>query len=1045
MFPFRTLPAFLLVALFGGTLQAAELPYLKAARDFVAAAQDGPAKDAMKLRGANNYAPVRPFVTPPDHCRTDIAAIELDTLSASEERAHVRASIPISCIGTTSISYREVLLRMLLEKGSWRVAKSVTAARAEGEALIAMPEAERFAYFASLDDAARTELAGELHDAIDDWTSDGKLTEAEAAVRVLDGNCERLDARTLARTTVQVGKLHRYKGDFDLALQTISGGLAGCRAYGDAVCAAVAHNELGLIYIRQAKLDLAEIEMREALALREVLGDKMQIANVQNGLGIIARQRGRYAEAADYYSKSAKVRTEIGDVGGAARVLNNYGMLFAAKDDTETALRYLNHAAELFGRVGNRPRQAASLLYVGVMYRNQSNYRLALDIASRSHDVFCEIDDKYNEAIALREIGADHAGLGEWREAIRYLAMSIELSEATGFEENRALALKEMADAYAFAGRHGDALRCMSEAWDIATRDMAPTFLGRIASAMAATGENELALHYADRAVREARELGKSRDVATARTVAGEAYTFLGRFADAERAYREAIEATEKVRTTISGGERAQAHFMERRLAAYHGIVQLLVSQNRDREALRYAEQGKSRVLVDVLSGGRSQLMRTLAGPRQEEERRLHEALAHANVQLGDVARDPAERARLRQDVEVARLAYEQFEARLFLAQPRARLERGALEMTSAETLRRIVSEETTAIVEYVMTADSVIAFVIRLAGGEVRVTAHVLPMMTDSLTETIHRFAGAVAEKDLRFANGSHSLYEAVIEPIAGELAGVKRLLIVPDGSLWSLPFEALRDERDKYLVERYAIAYAPSMAAYVEMARVRGTRSHEGAQRLLAIGNPTAPTAIASQPSSTVLRDDRLAPLPESEDEVRRIAALYDGAVYIGPEATEVRLKQNAGGFDVVHVATHAVIDSQNPMYSYLVLARDAATADDGMLEAWEIANLDLRANLVVLSACETARGRHLDGEGIIGLSWAWFLAGTPAAVLSRWRVDSAATAELMVLFHENLVRYGTGEPEALRRAATTLMRDPRYRHPFYWAAFQVVGAGR
>jgi CHAT domain-containing protein len=144
-------------------------------------------------------------------------------------------------------------------------------------------------------------------------------------------------------------------------------------------------------------------------------------------------------------------------------------------------------------------------------------------------------------------------------------------------------------------------------------------------------------------------------------------------------------------------------------------------------------------------------------------------------------------------------------------------------------------------------------------------------------------------------------------------------------------------------------------------------------------------------------------------------------------------------------VHLATHAVADAENPMYSYLMLSRGGAAGDDGRLEAWEIANLNLRAELVVLSACETARGQYLDGEGIIGLSWAWFLAGTPAAVLSRWKVDSAATAELMVAFHENRGRDGVGDAEALRQAAIAMMRDKRYRHPFYWASFQVIGAAR
>jgi CHAT domain-containing protein len=127
---------------------------------------------------------------------------------------------------------------------------------------------------------------------------------------------------------------------------------------------------------------------------------------------------------------------------------------------------------------------------------------------------------------------------------------------------------------------------------------------------------------------------------------------------------------------------------------------------------------------------------------------------------------------------------------------------------------------------------------------------------------------------------------------------------------------------------------------------------------------------------------------------------------------------------------------------MYSHIVLSHPASeSSEDGLLEAWEIMQMNLRADLVVLSACETALGRIGAGEGMIGLSWAFLVAGSKSLLVSQWKVESESTAQLMVSFYKNL-RKGKTKAESLRLAAQALSRNPRYRHPFYWAGFVLIG---
>jgi CHAT domain-containing protein len=152
---------------------------------------------------------------------------------------------------------------------------------------------------------------------------------------------------------------------------------------------------------------------------------------------------------------------------------------------------------------------------------------------------------------------------------------------------------------------------------------------------------------------------------------------------------------------------------------------------------------------------------------------------------------------------------------------------------------------------------------------------------------------------------------------------------------------------------------------------------------------------------------------------------------------------IKIEIGNYHVLHFATHSVLDDHNPLYSYLLLTTDGHSNEDGLLEAWELMSMDLHANMVVLSACDTARGRVANGEGLIGMTWALFVAGVPTTVASQWAVPSNTTTKLMMVFHEHAKK----EPkaEALRRAALQMIRDPRFRvKPYYWAGFVVIGNG-
>lgn len=266
-------------------------------------------------------------------------------------------------------------------------------------------------------------------------------------------------------------------------------------------------------------------------------------------------------------------------------------------------------------------------------------------------------------------------------------------------------------------------------------------------------------------------------------------------------------------------------------------------------------------------------------------------------------------------------------------------------------------------------------------------------------------------------------------------------------------LLFQALLAPTNRFLIEDAAIAYAPSLTVLREMTKRRKNQNDDAASAtLLALGNPLLSKETIER-TTLAFRGEKLDPLPEAEQEVRALGQLYGSPrskIYIGPEARENRVKTQAGQARILHFAKHGTLNNVSPMYSHLVLT-PGDKKEEGLLEAWDLMQMDLKADLAVLSACETARGRYGAGEGMIGLTWAMFVAGVPSTVVSQWKVESAGTRDLMVNFHRALITQpgaGKAKPtktEALRQASLKLMRNPETSHPFYWAGFVLVGDGR
>jgi CHAT domain-containing protein len=348
-----------------------------------------------------------------------------------------------------------------------------------------------------------------------------------------------------------------------------------------------------------------------------------------------------------------------------------------------------------------------------------------------------------------------------------------------------------------------------------------------------------------------------------------------------------------------------------------------------------------------------------------------------------------------------------------------------------------------TVLIEYALGTDQSYVWVV--AAGKTWGAA--LPPRAD-IERAVQTYRHALIERNPMAQTAAVQLYRTLLGPIASELAPGTTLIVAPDGVLHYLPFEGLLAANGRFLVEDFAVIYTPSASA-LNWDRTPPRSWNKG---LLALGDPDFGKngAEAEGAASLTRRVDinrglRLTPLPNTRIEVQTIASLYPAAstkVLLGRDASKSSLaKEVLGDYQDIHIATHAFYDEGRPERSGIVLS--AGAHDDGVLRFGDIVKLRLKADLVVLSACQTGLGKLVRGEGLDGLARAFLFAGTPRVVVSLWNVNDVATADLMKAFYGKM-KAGLPPAQALTAAKVEMIHSKiaGYQDPYFWAAFVLIG---
>ncbi len=839
-----------------------------------------------------------------------------------------------------------------------------------------------------------------------------------------------------AESLVWLGKTHARLREWEVAAGYQQRAADLFHEESDSRWEAIARHQLGLAYFNLRDLDRAVVSFQKALTLRRDAEDHRGEAVTLHKLAHSYQRQDEVQSALDSYAQALKLFQNAGD---RAHPIHNLGVLYLSLGRMDRANDALEEAERAWSQIGDRRRQATTLNQLGEVHRGLNRLGLALDYYHQALALRQELDDQRGEITSFANIGRVHQALGEFDKARdHYLEAQRRLMDV---EDPRleARVLLNLGSLDFERSQPAEALRRYRRSLDLYRSVGDPT------------GEAEGLLGVA-RAVRR-----------------------LGNLVAALEASTDALSIFESIRPKAISPELRTSFFATvQNHFEFH--IDLLMEQHRhepdaghDAKALVVSERARARSLLDLLVEAGAKIRRDADPALLERERDLQRQLnARERDRFELRSSQKARSSELVSGEKAVRLAVQKLEE--VRAEIRAYHPRYAAltQLLSVPEIQRQILEEDTLLLEYqlgekrsflwAVTHQSLHSF--ELPGRDVieQLARHAYTLLISS-----HRREARDSTR-----NALCELSRQLLQPVAPLMAG-QRLLIVGDGALQFIPFAALpapgvpECHTASPLVVDHEITYLPSASALAILRRELNGRPAPP-RSVAVVADPvfnasdsrlrtsqTVKAARATSGHSVNIEQRSFERLPFSGQEAAAILTL------VGKDqrfraldfdaSKEIIIEGRLNGYRVVHFATHGILDTTHPELSAIVLSLvdREGRAQDGFLRAHETYNLDLPCDLVVLSACQTALGKVVRGEGLLSLTRGFMYAGASRVMVSLWNVNDASTAELMEEFYRGLFEQQLRPAAALRVAQMSMWADERQSAPYYWAGFVIQGEWR
>jgi CHAT domain-containing protein/tetratricopeptide (TPR) repeat protein len=855
-------------------------------------------------------------------------------------------------------------------------------------------------------------------------------------------------------------------GDKKKALEFFNQSLGMLQSEGDARCQAQVHMNLGYALADLGEVKTSLSHFTHALDLWQLAKDRRGEALALTAIGLADSSVGETQSAIENHTKAAQILRILGDRIGQAVTLNAQAYVFVTLGEIPKALDLYNQALKLYQSAGRPAGEAVTLGQIAELYVLQDERERALYLLSRKLAISRSLNNRRIEAYTLNDMGIVFDSLGDKDKALNYYQHAYAISESIPDPRSQAYSLNSIGYVYERSGKKQQA------------SDQYKKALAFLRSAEDRIGETQTLHNLA----RTARDLGKLK----------EAYDYSSVL----------VKIIETLRTRVASQELRTSYFASVR-QHYEIHIDILMQMHRkdpsagfDYAALEASEKARSRSLLDLLNQASIDIRQGVEPALLQQEHDLQQLLnSKAERQVNLLSRSHTEEqgAEMAKEITDITSQYEDVLAKIRSSSPRYATLMQASTL-SLSGIRQNILDSNTLFLEYLLGDEHSYLWAV----SENSINSYELPARSEiegqarSLYDCLASFSqipeGLSNQQvrrhqeriEARYPKIASELSQTLLNPIASGL-GTKRLVIVADGGLQYVPFAALPapdNEELQPLVLNHEIISLPSLSVLAVLrneisGRAPATKTlailadpvyehddprvdlRRAASKRKADFNILNKTKKRIPSLSGYLRGQSVPSeklhfqrLPSAWREATALAKLVpeqESKLALGFEAdlslaTSAELRQ----YRIVHFATHGIIYGMHPQLYGIVLSLvdKEGRSQDGFLRLNEIYNLKLPVDLVVLSACQTALGKEIKGEGLVGLTRGFMYAGAARIVASLWKVDDKASAELMESFYEAVLRQRMTPSAALRAAQVAMWKNPRWKFPFYWAAFVLQG---
>jgi CHAT domain-containing protein len=739
-------------------------------------------------------------------------------------------------------------------------------------------------------------------------------------------------------------------------------------------------------------------------------------------LSIIAAYQGNNEEALTYAQQELKIARLQNNAEAESRTLITIGDIYFELNQPQTAFSLYQESLKIARSIEDKilivqASRATAILYYTIGDFEQGLTWANLSLAELQNTEFSSFADyqqfflKRLEGEILGLLGSSNLMQNDLNKAFGYFEQQQQVTESLEVSD-RVSALSNLGLFYAISGNFDRSIGYYQKALEIyqtgnsIDRQITGILMSSLSLSYAYAKKHTTALQLAQESYTIVRESPNFSTQGSALSTLGAVYYQSGNLSEAEQSLQHAIAYFEQARNTLEPNSLQQVNFLGFYTEVYELLQRVYLQQNRPEMALEIAEAGRSIVFNELLRSRQNTTDSNLENITIEEIKNLARSQNATLVEYAIIydprkALLPGRVTGLQADLEAELL--------IWVIQPNGKLN---LRRVDLQAFRASQNVSLTELIERNRNA---------LGAGQ-RGIASVHPRNPEQVQDSLRQ------------------LHQLLIEPITDLLPQKPedRIIFVPQGMLFFVPFAALKNADSEYLIESHTVLSTPSLQTLkliLERPQTPLNLTQLSSENTVIVGNPTMPEValrIGQEPQP-------LSSLPGAEREANEIASMLNLTPLIGDAATETRITQKLPQTRLIHLATHGLLDDFSGVGIPGAIALAPTTTDDGLLNAAEISNLNLSANLAILSACDTGSGR-ITGDGVIGLSRSLLGAGTQTIIVSLWAVPDAPTAFLMTEFYNQL----TDNPDkahALRQAM--LMTMQQHPDPIDWAAFTLMGS--